>query len=104
LRLARLLNPDYAFRWYTDLRRAIAGLANFPGPLAHARDEEASAYYGFEVRRMLYFGPGSRRSGTPYRVLFTILPPPPDEDETIIRVLRVLHGSQELAPPQSEPG
>ena len=60
--------------------------------------------YGYEVRRMLYFGPDSRRSGTPYRVLFTILPPPPDEDEAIIRVLRILHGAQRLAEPHNEAG
>ncbi len=104
LRLARLLDPDYAFRWYEDLRRAIEDLAGFPGPLSHARDEEASAFYGYEVRRMLYFGPGNRRLGTPYRVLFTILPFAPDEDEAVIRVLRVLHGAQRLAEPQNEAG
>jgi len=76
LHFMALLGPDYAGRWYKDLRRAIDELAAFPGPLSHARDEEASAHYGYEVRRMLYHGPmGKRRARTPYRVLFTLLPP-----------------------------
>ena len=61
------------------LARAIFGLTGFPGPLSHARDEEASAFYGREVRRLLYYGPTCRRSGTPVRLLFSIVPPDPTE-------------------------
>ena len=69
--------PEYAERWDAGLSRALEELTGFPGPLSHARDEEASAYYGREVRRLLYHGPTRRRSGTPARVLFTVLPPDP---------------------------
>lgn len=104
LRIARLLGPDYAARWQSDLEQALAQLAHFPGPRSHARDEEASALYGYEVRRLLHFGPSARPerdrprrdSGTAYRVLFAILAPAPGESESLIRVLRVLHGAQSL--------
>ena len=92
--LLPLVGPQFAQEWYDGLLLAIAELPQFPGPLSHARDEEASAHYGYEVRRMLYHGPsGKRRARTPYRVLFTLLPPAEGEDETIIRILRVLHGA-----------
>jgi plasmid stabilization system protein ParE len=86
-------SPDYAGPWHDGLLLAIASLPNFPGPLSHPVDESASALYGVEVRRMLYFGPTRRRSGTPYRVLFTLVPPAEGE-ENIILVLRVLHGAR----------
>jgi plasmid stabilization system protein ParE len=101
LRLGRIVGPEYAQQWHDGLLLAIAELAGFPGPRAHATDEGASARYGVEVRRMLYFGPGRRRSGTPYRVLFTVIPSADDEEEAIIRVLRVLHGAQQ-PPGQAE--
>ncbi len=110
LRLARQLGPDYVARWQSDLEKALAELAHFPGPRSHARDEEASALYGYEVRRLLYFGPSTqpgqnrtrRGSGAAYRVLFTIMPPAPGESESLIRVLRVLHGAQSLQEGGSE--
>ena len=95
-------DPDYAARWEADLQKALQELTDFPGPLSHARDEEASAYYGREVRRMLYYGPTKRRTGTPIRVLFTLLPPdpadPPETAESVILLLRLLHGVQPLIP------
>ena len=72
-------DPNYAAQWETDLERALQELTVFPSPLSHARDEEASAYYGREVRWMLYYGPTKRRTGTPVRILFTVLPPDPVE-------------------------
>ena len=76
------------------------GRDGFPGPLSHAKDEEASALYGREVCRLLYFGPTYRRTGTPVRILFTILPPDPNEPletaESAILLLRLLHGAQLL--------
>ena len=73
-----------------------------PASISHAREEEVSAYYGREVRRMLYYGPTKRRSGTPVRILFTILPPDPDDPpetaESVIFLLRLLHGAQPLIP------
>jgi len=100
----RLLSrdPDYAARWLKSLNRAIARLADFPGPRAHAVDAAASARYGLEARRMLYHGPGKRRAATPYRVLFTVIEPAPGESEGIIRVLRILHGASDPFGP--EPG
>lgn len=95
-------DPNYAARWLKDLNRAIAQLPDFPGPLSHAIDERASVLYGREVRRMLYYGPTRRRSGTPYRVLFTVIHPAEEGDETVIRVLRILHGAQEIG--GREPG
>jgi len=51
---------------------------------------------------LLYYGPTRRRSGTPVRVLFTILPPAPDDPpeaaESVILLLRLLRGTQTLAP------
>lgn len=109
LRIARLLGPDYAARWQSDLEQTLAELARFPGPRSHARNDAARDLYGYEVRRLLYFGPSAqpdrgrpRRAGTPYRVLFTILPPAPGETESLIRVLRVLHGAQSLGAGDAE--
>ena len=100
--------PDYATRWYVRLALAMADLTDFPGPLSHARDEEASAHYGREVRRFLYYGPTRRRTGTPARILFFVLPPDPDEPpetaESVIFLLRLLHGSQTLTPEEPAEG
>ena len=96
-------DPDYAARWEADLNRAIEELTGFPGPLSHARDEAASDHYGREVRRMLYYGLTKRRTGRPVRILFTVLPPDPDEPpetaESVILLLRLLHGAQPLLIP-----
>ncbi len=91
-------DPAYAERWDAGIRQAVLDLTDFPGPLSHARDEEASDQYGREVRRLLYYGPTRRRSGTPVRVLFTIFPPDPDDSpeaaESVILLLRLLRGAQ----------
>lgn len=96
----RLLGPKVAGDWAVALDRTLSALPNFPGPLSHTRDEEASTHYSREVRRMLYYGPTRRRSGMPIRVLFTLLPPAPDDPpetaETVIFLLRLLHGPQSL--------
>jgi plasmid stabilization system protein ParE len=99
LRRNGLLGPRAAGEWLKELDYAIDDLANFPGPRSHAIDDFASNRFGLEVRRMLYHGPGKQhRSGTPYRVLFTIIEPAPDEG--IIRVLRILHGASEPFGPE----
>lgn len=104
LGVMRLLGPAFAGIWLSDFNRAVASLALLPGPLAHARDEEASDLYGREVRRMLYRGPGRRRTGGVYRVLYSVRPPFAG-DPGEIRVLRVLHGAQTLGgmSPAGEP-
>lgn len=93
-------DPNIAAKWEAGIRQAVQKLPEFPGPLSHAHDEEASVHYGREVRRMLYYGPGRRRSGTPVRILFTLLPPasgdPPETAETVVFLLRLLHGAQSL--------
>ncbi len=100
-------DPDYAVRWEAGLYQLLRELLEFPGPVSHARDEEASLHYGREVRRMLYYGPTQRRSGTAIRILFTLLPPAPDDPpetaETVIFLLRLLHGSQSLTSDTPEP-
>ncbi len=93
--------PEYAAKWEAGLRQAVRELPDFPGPLSHARDEEASVHYKREVRRLLFYG-STRRSGTPVRILFALLPPAPDDPpktaETVIFLLRLLHGAQSLLP------
>lgn len=107
LSVNRLLGPQAAGDWAVALARTVSTLPDFPGPLSHARDEEASAYYEREVRRLLFYGPTRRRSGTPIRVLFTLLPPAPDDPpetaETVIFLLRLLHGPQSLLSDAPEP-
>jgi hypothetical protein len=51
---------------------------------------------------MLYYGPTGRRSGTPYRVLFTIIEPAPGENEGVVRVLRILHGASDPFGPEPD--
>lgn len=107
LSVGRLLGSRSAGEWAAGLSRLLSSLPAFPGPLSHARDEEACAYYGREVRRLLCYGPTRRRSGVPVRLLFTIFPPNPDESpdmaESVIFLLRLLHGAQVLqADPPSE--
>jgi hypothetical protein len=52
------------------------------------------------VRRLLYYGPTHKRTGTPVRILFTILAPDPaaqsEEAAAVIFLLRLLHGAQML--------
>lgn len=95
----RLLGPEYAGQWLDDLEQTINDLTEFPGPLSHARNDDASDHYHHEVRRLLYYGP-TRRRGVPVRILFTLLPPDPadptEQAETVIFLLRLLHGSQQL--------
>lgn len=95
-----LRDPDYAQKWYVRLAEALADLTEFP--LSHAIDEDASNFYGREVRRLLYYGPTRRRSGVPVRILFTVFPPAPDDPpetaEAVILLLRLLHGRQVLDP------
>lgn len=102
LSVNRLLGPKSAGEWAAGLSRTLSALPRFPGPLSHAQDEEASAFYGREVRRLLYYGPTRRRSGMPVRLLFTILPPDPAEPletaESVLFLLRLLHGAQILQP------
>ena len=99
--------PERATLWYKDLAQAINALTGFPGPLPHARDEDASDFYGREVRRLLYYGPTRKRSGTPVRILFTIIPPaadePPETAESVIFLLRLLRGGQTLASEEEDP-
>ena len=102
-------DPEYAKAWNDGLTAALDALREFPGPLSHAKDEAASALFGREVRRLLYYGPTRRRTGIPSRILFTLLPPAPDEPpetaETVILLLRLVHGMQALLPndPEEDP-
>ena len=100
LSVYRLLGPKAAGEWVVALSRALSALPDFPGPLSHAQDEAASAFYGREVRRLLYYGPTRRRSRTPARVFFSIVPPdpadPPEVAETVLFLLRLLQGGQVL--------
>jgi plasmid stabilization system protein ParE len=102
LRRNGLLGPRVAAEWLKGLDNAIADLANFPGPRSHTIDDLASNRFGVEVRRMLYYGPTGRRSGTPYRVLFTIIEPAPGENEGVVRVLRILHGASDPFGPEPD--
>jgi plasmid stabilization system protein ParE len=94
--------PEFTAQWLAELRAAIRSIPEPLGPRAHAIDEEVSRRYGVEVRRKLYYGPGARRNRTPYRILFFIVAPLEAGDETVIRVLRILHGSQALDPETDE--
>jgi hypothetical protein len=98
-------DPLYAASWDAGLMAALDNLTGFPGPLSWAVDEQTSVVFGREVRRLLYYGPTRRRTGTPVRVLFTVLPPDPSspEDESVIFLLRLLHGSQPLLPDEPAP-
>ena len=100
LSVNRILGPRAAGDWAAKLSRTLSDLPNFPGPLSLARDEEASAHFNREVRRLLFYGSARRRSGAPIRIIFTLLPPAPDDPpetaETVIFLLRLLFGAQSL--------
>ncbi len=99
-------DSEFAGRWLKHLGEVTEDLREFPGPLSHAKDEAASALFGREVRRPLYYGPTRRRTGIPSRILFTLLPPFPDEPpetaETVLLLLRLVHGMQALLPDDPE--
>jgi len=98
LRLTPIIGPERANDIDIGLRTAIADLSEFPGPKANAVDIDASETFGIEVRRAFYRGPAGRRLSTPYRIFYTIIEADAEHPIGIIRVLRVLHGSQELNP------
>ena len=102
LSVYRLLGPKAAGEWAVGLSRALSALPDFPGPLSHAQDEAASAFYSREVRRLLYYGPTRRRSGTPVLVFFSVVPPdpadPPEVAETVLFLLRLMQGGQVFQP------
>jgi len=95
-------SPQYGGEWLRGLDNRVFGLAKFPGPLSHPRDEEASALFEMPIRRALYYGPTNRRGKSVWRVLFTLLPPAEPNRTEIMRVLRVLHGAQPLLPPPDD--
>lgn len=103
-RLSR--DSEFAGRWLKRLGEVIDDLRDFPGPLSLAKDEAASALFGREVRRLLYYGPTRRRTGIPSRILFTLLTPaidePPETAETVILLLCLTHGMQALLPDDPE--
>ena len=55
---------------------------------------------------LLCYGPTNKRTGTPVRILYTVLPPAPDEPpetaESVVVLLRLLHGAQALLPDEAE--
>ncbi len=63
---------DYAIRWYEGLFVAAQGLSFLPRSQAIAPENDR---YDVEVRRLLYYGPSRRRTGTVYRILFYIIEP-----------------------------
>ena len=72
-------SPEFAFRWYRGISRAICGLKRSPERygLAHESDK-----FAFELRELLY---GGRRYK--HRVLFVI-------EGNIASVLHIRHSSQ----------
>lgn len=89
-------SPDFAEVVRDGLASAIISLPNFPGPLAWSIDNEATDLYGFEVRHVSYSGTRKSRLKTPYRILFTLIPPADPDHETVIHMLRILRGSRPL--------
>ena len=96
LRMVRL-SPETAGRWLSGLLDAVASLAEFPGPRSHSIAQENDRF-DVEVRRLLYYGPGGRRGGSVYRVLFHVIEPAEGETQGVVRVLRILHAAQVLEP------
>lgn len=93
LHLSQYLGPERANTWVIDLKAALAGLADFPGPLAWPIDEDETKRRGREVRRFLYRGPKKRPIQAAYHVFYTITSPLPGEDEGIISILRIRHAA-----------
>jgi hypothetical protein len=85
------VSVEYAGRWYAGLLKALDGLAFMPQRFPLARESEQR---GRDVRRLLYHGPTGRRGSSVYRILFLIVEPALQEDEGVVRVLHVWHGSR----------
>lgn len=98
LRILRLLGLEFANLWLESLGLALTGLADFPGPRAHAIDPEATTFFGVETRRFLFYGTRKRRMATPYRVLYTIFDAENDSVPGTIRILAFVHGAALLTP------
>jgi len=90
-----LHGPEYADRWHRGPLDVIQQIGDFPGPLSHPIVREGTETQR-EVRRALYYGPGHRRSRstTRYRILFIVITAE-NNDEGVVRVLRIVHGARE---------
>lgn len=98
----RLTGPDAAKHWLDALLVTLESIPSFPRPRSHALEEKASDYYSRPVRRALFYGTGTRRNRTPYRILFTVLEPSTPDEEGTVLILRILHGAQQFPPIQTE--
>jgi hypothetical protein len=91
-----ILGLEYARDWLARFQIEMGKLKEFPGPKANAIDDEASEIFGKETRRLLYYGPRKQRRRVPYRVFFTITEPLGADDEGVLQIVRILHGSRPL--------
>jgi plasmid stabilization system protein ParE len=91
------LSIEFARLWLEGLMSAIKDMADAPRHQPIASEADTIALPGQEIRRLLYFGPGGRkgRNRSAWRVLYLVIEPLPDEEEGILRVLRILHSSQD---------
>ncbi len=89
--LSEQVSLEYAIRWYEGLFVVAQSLSSLPriNPIAPENDR-----YDVEVRRLLYYGPNQRRSGSAYRLLFYVIEPAEDEPEGVVRILHVWHGAK----------
>ena len=94
--LVPYVGEQKAMEWLRGFYETTARLAEFPGPLSHAVDSEASKITGRPTRKMPYRG-GTRQKpiGATYRVYFYIVEPQNETERGGIFILRVLHGAAE---------
>lgn len=87
--------PEAIGGWQARLTAALASFAFMPNRCPFAR--ENNDFPGITVRQLLY---GKERGV--YRALFYVIEPDDEHEEGVVRILRVLHGSQILAADEDE--
>jgi len=86
--------PERASAWQQAISEQILGLADFPGPLAWAIDDDESERRQREVRRFLFRRSGKHQFRPGYYIYYTTVNSASENEPGMVAILRVRHAAQ----------